>query len=121
MPGFSFLPKMQYWGHEGDCDTIKRLVLGPDDHGRGGRFETHCANCNSEASSGTKFKQCVRCKAAWCKYLPSFCMWLNYSKLSLTTIFTRLLKGLPGKQVCVYVIVAHPLMMTWNVNFHFEL
>ena len=73
IPGYSFLPKMRYWANEaGGEKTFLNKVSGPDDYGRGGRHETHCAYCNIEAPRGTKFKQCVKCKAAWCKSLRAF-------------------------------------------------
>ena len=73
IPGYSFLPKMRYWANEAGGDkTAMKMVAGADEYGRGGRNETHCANCNVEASPGMKFKQCVRCKAAWCKSLIVF-------------------------------------------------
>ena len=73
IPGYSFLPKMRYWANEaGGENKAMKIVAGPDEYGRGGRNETHCANCNVEASPGMKFKQCVRCKAAWCKSLIVF-------------------------------------------------
>ena len=81
IPGFSFLPKIRYWGNEAENDNIMSTVLGPNDYGNGGRTETHCANCNCMASPGTKFKHCVRCKAAWCKYSKRFCLhacWHSY-------------------------------------------
>lgn len=70
IPGYSWLPKLMYWGSNSlSPDSFTRVVSGPpDEHGGGGRTETHCANCNSRSPPGSKFKQCVKCKAAWCEY-----------------------------------------------------
>lgn len=89
IPGFSFLPKMRYWANEAGSDNmVMGFVAGPDDHGTGGRHETHCAYCNIEAPRGTKFKQCVRCKAAWCKLLKSFCSHCLYNVRSHTVLYS---------------------------------
>lgn len=67
IPGYSWLPKLMYWGSKSHSpDIFTRVVSGPPDE-HGGR-ETYCANCNSRSPPGSKFKQCVKCKAAWCEY-----------------------------------------------------
>lgn len=68
IPGYSWLPKLMYWGSKSlSPDAFTRFVSQCVSV-RGGRTETHCANCNSRSLPGSKFKQCVKCKAAWCEY-----------------------------------------------------
>ena len=60
IPGHSFLPKANHWALQADDSNVIA------EHDR--EIATHCANCNCVAPEGAIFKQCVRCRAAWCEF-----------------------------------------------------